>query len=475
LSGSTKRIVGSERHEMGDPNTERGLRCGQVLLTDGWASDQTVRFNQDGAITGITGTTDADATFQKARGPVIPGMANLHSHAFQYGMAGLAEKTESAGGFWSWRDVMYRVANTVDPDGFAAIAAQLYADMLRQGFTAVGEFHYLHHAPDGRPYDSPATMSLAAIEAARRTGIALTHLPVLYAHGGFGGAPPGEDQRRFIHDSTSYSNLIDALSQSVADEPDIQIGIAAHSLRAVTPDQLSDAADLAKSAGMPIHIHVAEQPKEVDDCRTHLGARPVEWLLDNLAVDDRWCLIHATHMTPAETEALARSGAVAGLCPTTEANLGDGIFDTPRFLDARGAFGIGTDSHISADPAQELRLLEYGQRLTQGRRGILGCGHAHTGAGLYRTAAKGGGRALGRKMGVIAAGYRADFVVLDREHSLLTGRNGDTLLDSLVFAAGAGAVRDVFVGGRKVIDNGRHAEDRSLKPAFQEALKVIIG
>lgn len=197
---------------MGDPNTERGLRCGQVLLTDGWASDQTVRFNQGGAITGITGTTDADAAFPKARGPVIPGMANLHSHAFQYAMAGLAEKTESAGGFWSWRDVMYRAANTVDSDSFAAIAAQLYADMLRQGFTAVGEFHYLHHAPDGRPYDTPATMSLAAIEAARRTGIALTHLPVLYAHGGFGGEPPGEDQRRFIHDFTSYSDLVDTLS-----------------------------------------------------------------------------------------------------------------------------------------------------------------------------------------------------------------------------------------------------------------------
>lgn len=460
---------------MGGPNTERGLRCGQVLLADGWASGQTVRFDQDGAITGVAKTTDQDAAFPEARGSVIPGMANLHSHAFQYAMAGLAEKTESAGGFWSWRDVMYRVANTVDPDSFAAVAAQLYADMLRQGFTAVGEFHYLHHAPDGRPYDTPAAMSLAAIEAARRTGIALTHLPVLYAHGGFGGEPPGEDQRRFIHDFSNYSDLVDTLSRNVADEPDIRIGIAAHSLRAVTPDQLSDAADRAKSAGMPMHIHLAEQPREVDECRVHLGARPVEWLLDNLPVDDRWCVIHATHMTPAETDALARSGAVAGLCPTTEANLGDGIFDTPRFLAGSGVFGIGTDSHISVDPAQELRLLEYGQRLTQGRRGILGCGHAHTGAGLYQAAAKGGGRALGRKMGVIAVGYRADFVVLDPEHSLLAGRKFDTLLDSLVFAAGAGAIRDVFVAGCKVIDDGNHAEDPSLKPAFKDALKVIIG
>lgn len=460
---------------MTSSSTENGLRCGQVLLADGWASDQTVRFNQDGAITGIAGTTDADAGFPMARGPVIPGMANLHSHAFQYAMAGLAEKTESAGGFWSWRDVMYRVANRVAPDSFAAVTAQLYADMLRHGYTAVGEFHYLHHAPDGRPYDTPATMSLAAVEAARRTGIALTHLPVLYANGGFGGEPPGKEQRRFVHDIDGYADLVDALSQCVADEPTIQIGVAAHSLRAVTPDQLTAAADLAKAANMPMHIHVAEQPKEVDDCRVQLGACPVEWLLDNFDVDGRWCLIHATHMTPDETIALARSGAVAGLCPTTEANLGDGIFDAPRFLDAGGVFGIGTDSHISLDPAHELRLLEYGQRLTQGRRGILGCGHAHTGAGLYRAAALGGGRALGRKMGAIGVGYRADFVVLDPDHPLMTGRNQDTLLDSFVFAAGAGAIRDVFVAGKQVIEDGNHAADSSLKPAFQDALKTIIG
>lgn len=460
---------------MVDPDTEHGFRCGQILLAGGWASGKTVRFSRDGAITGVANTTDADAGFPEARGPVIPGMANLHSHAFQYAMAGLAEKTERSGGFWSWRDVMYRIANTVDPDSFVAIAAQLYADMLRQGFTAVGEFHYLHHTPDGRPYDTPATMSLAAIEAARRTGIALTHLPVLYAHGGFGGEPPGEDQRRFIHDFSGYTDLIDTLSRSVANEPDIRIGIAAHSLRAVTPRQLSDAASLAEAAQMPMHIHVAEQPKEVDDCQTHLGGRPVEWLLDNLSVDDRWCLIHATHMTPGETHGLARTGAVAGLCPTTEANLGDGIFDTPRFLDAGGAFGIGTDSHVSLDPAQELRLLEYGQRLTRGRRGILGCGNAHTGAGLFGAAAQGGGRALGRKMGVIAVGYRADFVVLDPDHSLMVGRRGDTLLDSFVFAAGAGAVRDVFVAGRKVISDGRHAEDPSLKTAFRDAVEAISG
>ncbi len=460
---------------MGKPSTEHGLRCSQVWLPGGWASDQTVRFDPGGTITGIASTTDADAGVPLSRGPVIPGMANLHSHAFQYAMAGLAEKTESAGGFWSWRDVMYRIANRIDPDNFAAIAAQLYADMLRHGYTAVGEFHYLHHAPDGRPYDAPATMSLAAIEAARRTGIALTHLPVLYSQSGFGGEPPSEQQRRFVHDVDDYARLIDTLAGTVAKDPDIQTGIAAHSLRAVTPDQLGRAAHLAKTAGLPIHIHVAEQPKEVDDCRAHLGARPVAWLLDNQAVDDRWCLIHATHMTPEETVALARSGAVAGLCPTTEANLGDGIFDAPRFLDNGGAFGIGTDSQISLDPAQELRLLEYGQRLTQGRRGILGCGHAHTGAGLYRAALEGGARALGRRMGAIAEGFRADFVILDSDHPLLAGRYHDTLLDSFVFAASAGAVRDVFVAGRKVIEDGIHSEDASLRPAFQDALNTVIG
>lgn len=468
-------IIDSEHREMGKPSAEHGLRCSQVLLPGGWASDQTVRFDPAGTITRIAKTTDADTDVPVAHGPVIPGMANLHSHAFQYAMAGLAEKAESAGGFWSWRDVMYRIANRIDPDSFAAIAAQLYADMLRHGYTAVGEFHYLHHAPGGRPYDAPATMSIAAIEAARRTGIALTHLPVLYAQGGFGGEPPGKEQRRFVHDAEGYARLIDALAGSVAKDPEIRIGIAAHSLRAVTPDQLTFAANLAKAADMPMHIHVAEQPKEVDDCRAHLGARPVEWLLDNHAVDGRWCVIHATHMTPAETAALARSGAVAGLCPTTEANLGDGIFDAPRFLDNGGGFGIGTDSHISLDPAQELRLLEYGQRLTQGRRGILGCGHAHTGAGLFRAAVRGGARALGRRMGAIAVGFRADFVILDSDHPLLAGRKQDTLLDGFVFAAGAAAIRDVFVAGRKVIDNGIHAEDASLRPAFKDALTTVIG
>jgi len=460
---------------MSEPTIEQGLRCSHVLLADGWASDQTVLFDPQGGITGVSDTTDADAALPLARGPVIPGMANLHSHAFQYAMAGLAEKTESAGGFWSWRDVMYRIANRIDPDSFVAIAAQLYADMLRQGYTAVGEFHYLHHAPDGRPYDAPGTMSLAAIDAARRTGIALTHLPVLYAHGGFGGEPPGEDQRRFIHDVDGYAQLIDTLSGSVADDPDIRIGIAAHSLRAVTPDQLAEAAGIAKATEMPVHIHVAEQPKEVADCMANLGARPVAWLLDNYAVDDRWCMVHATHMTPDETVALAKSGAVAGLCPTTEANLGDGIFDAPRFLDSGGAFGIGTDSHISLDPTQELRLLEYGQRLTQGRRGILGCGHAHTGTGLYLAALSGGARALGRNMGAIAVGHRADLVVLDPDHPLLAGRSRDVLLDSFVFSAGASAVKDVIVAGRKVIDGGAHAEDAALKPAFQDAMETISG
>ncbi len=459
---------------MNEPANEQGLRCGQVLLADGWATNQTVRFGPDGGITGITDTTGADAALPAARGPVIPGMANLHSHAFQYAMAGLAEETESTGGFWSWRDVMYRIANRIDPDSFAAITAQLYADMLRHGYTAVGEFHYLHHAPDGRPYDSPDTMSLAAIEAARRTGIALTHLPVLYAQGGFGGEPPGEGQRRFVHDVDGYAHLIDMLSASVAGDPDIRIGIAAHSLRAVTPDQLAKAADIAKAADMPMHIHVAEQPKEVADCLAQLGARPVALLLDKYDVDSRWCLIHATHMTPDETVALARSGAVAGLCPTTEANLGDGLFDAPRFLEYAGAFGIGTDSQICLDPAQELRLLEYGQRLIQGRRGILGCGDAHTGAGLYQAAILGGARALGQTAGAVAVGHRADFVVLDPDHPVLAGRNPDTLLDSFVFSAGAGAVKDVFVAGRKVIDDGAHAEDASLKPAFQDALQTII-
>ena len=310
---------------------------------------------------------------ERLSGLVVPGMPNLHSHAFQRALAGLTERADrrQQDSFWTWRDRMYRLALALSPQALERIAAQLYVEMLEAGMTAVGEFHYLHHGPDGAPYQAPEEMSLRIFEAAKTANIALTHLPVLYRHGGFG-TPPSKEQRRFVHHSADdFLRLVQALRPKLW--PRARLGIAPHSLRAVDPQALTEAVRglHTDDPEAPVHIHIAEQTKEVEDCEAALGARPVQWLLEHQPVDGRWCLVHATHMHQAETLALARSGAVAGLCPSTEANLGDGIFAAPAFVSAKGAFGIGSDSHVTIDVAEELRLLEYGQRLRDQRRNVV--------------------------------------------------------------------------------------------------------
>ncbi|MGH6949008.1 MAG: formimidoylglutamate deiminase, partial [Kiloniellales bacterium] len=367
-----------------------------ALLADGWAESVLLTVGPGGDIAAVARDVERARSegAERLRGPVLPGLANLHSHAFQRAMAGLAERAGPAeDSFWTWRQAMYALASRLTPEGLQAIAAQLYVELLKQGYTAVGEFHYLHHAPDGRPYDDLATLSRAILAAAAESGIGLTLLPVLYGYGGFGGKPAGEGQRRFLNDPARFLTLIGTLIATTSGDPQLRIGIAPHSLRAVTPESLRETLRGLESldASAPVHIHIAEQEAEVEQSLAWCKRRPVEWLLEEIGVDARWCLVHATHMSAEETLALANSGAVAGLCPTTEANLGDGFFPARDYLAAGGRFGIGSDSHISISPREELRWLEYGQRLLHRRRNLLAEGPGGSvGARLYKAALAGG-------------------------------------------------------------------------------------
>jgi formimidoylglutamate deiminase len=416
---------------------------------------------------------------ERLAGPVVPGMPNLHSHAFQRAMAGLTERaSERSDSFWSWRDIMYRFVARLEPEDVQAIAAQLYVEMLKAGYTAVGEFHYLHHDRDGRPYDDRSLLGGAVIEAAAEAGIGITLLPVLYQTGAFGGAPAGAGQRRFINGTDDILSMIEVLRRRHAGSPDLRIGLAPHSLRAVPPDALSAAVSglRALDATAPIHIHIAEQSREVDECLAWSGRRPVEWLLDHASVDAAWCLVHATHMNATETARLAAAGAVAGLCPTTEGNLGDGFFPLAEFLAAGGLWGIGSDSHISVNPVEELRWLEYGQRLLKERRNVTTAGTVgSTGAALWHRALAGGAIALGRKIGALAPGYRADILVLDAGAPSLYGRSGDLVLDALVFAGIGDAIRDVMVGGKWVVRDRLHDKEDEIAGAFRQAIDRLSG
>jgi formimidoylglutamate deiminase len=444
-----------------------------ALLPEGWAAGVRLEIDAAGDIAAVQAGASA-AGAERLAGVVLPGMPNVHSHAFQRAMAGLAERLEPGeASFWTWRAVMYRFLERIGPEELQAIAAQLYVEMLEAGYTAVGEFHYLHHRPDGRAYDDPAELSWAILQAQRATGIGLTHLPVLYLAGGFGGAPPEAGQRRFLHDPGGFARLLEALRAAFAGDPDLRLGIAPHSLRAVPDEALRDVVDMLDriEPDAPIHIHVAEQAKEVRDCLEWCGRRPVAHLLEVAPVGRHWCLIHATHMDDDETAALARSGAVAGLCPTTEANLGDGAFDLAAWLDAGGRFGIGSDSHVSVSPVEELRWLEYGQRLTTLRRLVAAsAAEPHCGARLWRTALAGGAQALGRRIGELAPGCRADLIRLEADHPRLYDRTGDLLLDALVFSGNANPIRDVMVGGRWRVKDGRHVDRERITKEYRRTI-----
>ena len=456
---------------------ETSLFCPSVLLTDGWAENVLLRFDDRGAITAVE--RGARPGGEQARGPVVPGLPNLHSHAFQRAMAGLAERAgRTDDDFWTWRDTMYRFLARFTPEGLQAVAALLYLEMLKAGYTSVAEFHYLHHDQGGTPYAERAENSHRIVAAARETGIRLTHLPTLYAHGGFGGRAPTEGQKRFLHTVEGLLGVVESVRRATAAEPSVRVGLALHSLRAVTPEELHAALAGMRSldAQAPIHIHIAEQMKEVEDCLGWSGERPVQWLLTHMPVDSRWCLVHATHLTFEEVTRLAASGAVAGLCPTTEANLGDGLFPAVDYLRQGGMFGIGSDSHISVDAPEELRLLEYGQRLVARRRNVLRVGSEESvGAGLYRAAVAGGARALGLSAPGLQVGAPADLIVLDAEHPKLYGRTRDALLDSDLFASRSDCVRDVMVAGRFVVRERHHPEEDTLLARYRSEIDRLLA
>ncbi len=450
------------------------LHCPTALIGRDWADDVLIETDAQGRISAVTPGVAAPADARRAAGPVVPGMPNLHSHAFQRAMAGLAERAgeNAADSFWTWRETMYGFLRQLGPDEVEAIAAQLYVEMLKGGYTGVAEFHYLHHDRDGRPYADRAELSQRILAAAHGAGIRLTHLPVLYAHAGFGGQAPADGQRRFINDVDGIRAIMSAVAATAKDDPLVGVGLALHSLRAVTPDELTAAIDGLET---PIHIHIAEQTKEVDDCLAWCGKRPVELLTSVTTLDPRWCLIHATHMTPAETAEVAKSGAVAGLCLTTEANLGDGLFPAPDYLAAGGRFGVGSDSHIGVSASEELRLMEYGQRLGLRQRNRLRLDGASIGAGLYRAAARGGAQAFGVAAGEIAVGQVADLVVLDGDSPKLVERRGDLILDSYVFAGDNGLVRDVIVGGHLVVEGSRHRDEAGILGRYRAAMAKLSG
>jgi len=455
----------------------RKIFAEEAMLQDGWDRDVLIEIDDYGVIAAVR-THQARGGAEAAGGPVLPGMPNVHSHAFQRAMAGLAEHMGSPeDSFWTWREVMYSFLRQLDPDQVRAIAAQLYCEMLRNGYTAVGEFHYLHHAPDGKPYARRTEMAVSLLRAAQETGIAITLMPSLYAYSNFDEEPLKPTQKRFASTPDMVLDMITELSDSCAGNPDIRLGVAPHSLRAVSPGMLKDllAGLAAFDPTAPIQMHLAEQVKEVNDCLSWSEKRPVQWLLDNMPVDSRWCLVHCTNVSTPETEKLAASGAVMGLCPTTEANLGDGIFPFARFRDKQGRFAIGGDSHVCQSPIEELRWIEYSQRLALRRRNIAASeSRPSVGFNLWRDAAAGGAQAIGRAAGVIAPGMRADLVVLDAEHINLTGHHGEALMDVLVFCGGERMVRHVMAGGRWLVRDGHHPREEAIAARYMEVKKDLM-
>jgi formimidoylglutamate deiminase len=444
-----------------------------ALIDAGWV--ESVRLSiEGGRIARIEAGIAAEAGDEQ-HALALPGIPNVHSHAFQRAMAGL---TESAGpgadSFWSWRNLMYRFVARLTPEDIEAITAFAFAEMLEAGFTRVGEFHYLHHDPAGVPYANSGELAARIGAAAQDSGIGLTLLPVFYAHSNFGNTTPAPAQRRFINSIDQFATLLDASRRVVGQLEAGRIGVAPHSLRAVSPQELGALARMLPDA--PVHLHIAEQVKEVEDCIAWCGSRPVDWLLDHAAVDERWCLVHATHVNAEETHRLAACGAVAGLCPITEANLGDGVFPAAEFLGAGGLFGIGSDSNVLISAVEELRTLEYTQRLSHRRRNVLADGvDRSTGRRLFDAALAGGNRALGIDRTGLTVGADADIVSIDTSCEAFESRGGDALLDSWIFARRGGAIDCVWRHGHKVVAAGRHLRREVITRNYRRVLGTVLA
>ncbi len=459
-----------------------------ALLPGGWARDVLLEWDDQGCLCVVQPASAAPVGVARAVGPLLPGMPNLHSHAFQRAMAGLTEfRGQHAGAeqdsFWSWRTLMYRFASVLSPEHLSAIATALYVEMLEAGYTSVCEFHYVHHDPEGRPYADDAALSSSLIEAASRAGIGLTLLPVLYQSSGFGGLAPTEGQRRFIRGTDNMLRLLSRL-KPMCERHGARLGVAPHSLRAVPPDALQAILHGLRSIDptAPVHIHIAEQTAEVEACVAWSGQRPVDWLLDHAAVDHHWCLVHATHMSADETRRAAHSGAVAGICPSTEANLGDGIFDMRAWRSHEGRWGIGSDSHACVNAAEELMLLEYSQRLANRQRNVLArdgvCdGERDVATAMTLDALVGGAQASGRAIAGLAIGQQADCLVLDARHPLLCDLpTPQAMLASHVFASHRqSAIHDVWVGGRQRVHGTVHALAQQSRSAFNAARRELLS
>ena len=442
-----------------------------ALTAAGWQNHVLLTLDDSGTIASV----EANASPAGDRtGVLLPAPVNLHSHAFQRAMAGLTESrgNDASDSFWTWRQLMYRFLDQLDPDHIEAIAAFVQMEMLEAGYSAVAEFHYLHHQPDGTPYDNIGELSGRICAAASDTGIGLTLLPVLYEHGGCDGRALGPGQKRFGNTPDKYARLQQSAAKSASRLPaDSIVGVAPHSLRAVSRDGLKFAEWIATD--IPIHMHLAEQVAEVEEVEATWGRRPVDWLLSHHTVDERWCLIHCTQMTPDETTALAKTGAVAGLCPITESSLGDGIFDGVRYLKAGGRFGVGSDSNIRVSLDEELRTLEYSQRLRDRGRAMLASPGRSTGRALFDEVCAGGAQAAGRLSGSMSPGMLADLVALDAGHPNLVGRTGDALLDSFIFAGGNGLVSDVWSAGRHCVHEGNHVARGRIIQRYIETISEL--
>ena len=444
----------------------------KALLKTGWEDNVRITLD-DGKIQTVEKQTKAKAgdTLVDA---LLPSIGNLHSHSFQRAMAGMTEvRASGRDSFWTWRELMYRFMDRLTPEQVQSIAALTFMEMQEAGYASVGEFHYVHHQLGGSHYDDVAELSNRIFAAAAETGIGLTHLPVLYTYGGANMAPLAAGQLRFGNDIDAFEILFAKAESGLGQLPaDANMGIAPHSLRATSPDDLQRILSIHENC--PVHMHISEQPKEVEDVSSWLGARPVEWLLDNISVDERWCLIHATHMTKAETLGLASSGAVAGLCPVTESNLGDGIFNGAEYLNANGRIGVGSDSNIKISLGDELRTLEYSQRLRDVARNVMVVGEGSVGHTLYTNAALGGAQALGRDSGEIAESKLADLVAIDSSVPALCALKDNQLLDGLIFVAKDDVVTDLWSAGRHMVSEGRHLERDNIVAAYKKAVSNLL-
>ncbi len=438
------------------------IHCPWLLSPSGWQADQVLQLDDNGLIVDVL--SDHDQADVRLSGPVIPGMVNVHSHAHQRLMAGLSgRRSDSGDSFWSWREQMYAAIGLLTPEDLKLLASWLYLELLEGGYTCQGEFHYPHRLGDAEPMES----SLALIEAAEQVGSGLTLLPVWYRYGGFGNKPPGQQQLPFILNSQGYADLVGQLD-ALADQRDLlEVGLAPHSLRAVAAEELADL--LKDFPNRLVHIHIAEQPAEVEDCLKHHGCRPVTLLGRHIELDARWCLIHATHVDQSELSAITEAGSIVGLCPTTEADLGDGLFPAADFLGRGGRMAIGSDSNLHTSAAAELRLLEWGQRLVRHQRNVLAGGPGqHLGSSLWQHAASHGAKALGQGCGRLAPGYRADLVVLAAGHALLQGLEPESMLDTWIMAEQPGMIDEVWVAGQRQVQAGRHRLRSQLEPGFVE-------